>query len=131
MQYISAKEVKKEFDIHASTLRRWAVRGMISSVRHPGVRGRRLYKKNDFYKCLSLNHTEEQTHLKTRVIYARVSSSHQKEDLQRQIDLLKNAYPLHDVITDVGSGLNWKRAGIRTLLDRVFKQNIEEVVVAD
>ena len=68
---------------------------------------------------------------KARIIYARVSSSHQKKagDLQRQIDDLKQTYPGYEVISDVGSGLNYKRRGFKTILERVNKGLVEEVVV--
>lgn len=68
---------------------------------------------------------------KESIIYARVSSAHQKEagDLQRQIDDMQQAYPSHTVIADVGSGLNFQRKGLQTLLERVHQGMVEEVVV--
>jgi predicted site-specific integrase-resolvase len=54
------------------------------------------------------------------ICYARVSSRKQSEDLNRQVGFLKSVYPHSEVITDVGSGLNFKRKGLQTLLDRLF-----------
>jgi predicted site-specific integrase-resolvase len=42
---------------------------------------------------------------------------------------LKSEYPNHDVISDIGSGLNWHRKGLRTLLEGVYNNDIGEVVV--
>ena len=58
-----------------------------------------------------------------------VSSNHQKEDLQRQIDFIKLTYPNSKIIKDIGSGLNWKRSGFNSLLEQVHSGNVKEVVV--
>lgn len=51
-------------------------------------------------------------------MYARVSSQHQTEDLNRQIEFLKSKYPQDRLIKDIGSGLNWKRNGMNHLLNK-------------
>ena len=65
------------------------------------------------------------------IIYARVSSQQQRAagDLHRQLDDLKCRYPTYDVITDVGSGLNFRRPGLQRLLERVHSGMVTEVVV--
>ncbi|NJE60963.1 IS607 family transposase [Thermococcus sp. 21S7] len=55
------------------------------------------------------------------VIYARVSSRDQKEDLERQVEYLKNycsskGYQVAKIITDISSGLNENRKGLKQLL---------------
>ena len=65
-----------------------------------------------------------------KIIYCRVSSNKQKDDLKRQIEYLQNLYPSHDIISDIGSGINFKRKGIQTILEYALQQNIEEIVVA-
>jgi predicted site-specific integrase-resolvase len=62
-------------------------------------------------------------------IYARVSSAKQRNDLDRQIDDLKKAYPGHDIIKDVASGVNFKRKGLQTLLEHVLAGLVSEIVV--
>ncbi|MCW5672896.1 MAG: IS607 family transposase, partial [Hydrogenophaga sp.] len=63
------------------------------------------------------------------IIYARVSSPKQRADLQRQVVALQEAYPQHQLIQDVGSGLNFKRKGLRALLERVNTGMVPQVVV--
>ncbi|MCP3665419.1 MAG: recombinase family protein [Gammaproteobacteria bacterium] len=58
-----------------------------------------------------------------------VSSSKQRADLRHQVDELKEACPGHSVITDVASGINLKKPGLRALLERVHKGMVPEVVV--
>jgi predicted site-specific integrase-resolvase len=64
-----------------------------------------------------------------KICYARVSSRGQKSDLQNQIALLKTKFPKAEVISDYGSGLNFKRKGLQQILDLAHKGELEEIVV--
>jgi len=123
--YITAKRIRKDYDISTSCLRKWASKGQVEVRLLPG--GKRLYKQADIYQILGENQHVPQ---KESIIYARVSSSHQKEDLERQIQELQRAYPNHRVISDIGSGLNFQKKGLQTLLELVFNRTVQEVVVA-
>ena len=81
-------------------------------------------------KLLGEEKQEEQKQARG-IVYARVSSQHQRAsgDLQRQLDDLRCKYPTHDIITDVGSGLNFRRPGLQRLLERVYSGMVTEVVV--
>ena len=61
--------------------------------------------------------------------YCRVSTRGQKEDLERQIKLFRSKYPNHEIISDYGSGINFKRKGFNSILDSSIQGNIKEVVV--
>ena len=82
-------------------------------------------------KLFGEDHAQAKENKRSGIIYARVSSSNQKEagDLQRQVEDLQNSYPGYYVIKDVGSGLNFKRSGLQDLLERVHKGTVSEVVV--
>lgn len=129
-QFVSAAKLRKQFDITSGTLRRWAEQGKIKFVRPNaescGRGGRRLYSVNDIQSILGVNNnvTNKQT-----ICYARVSSHHQEEDLQRQIQLLQNNFPNAKIIKDIGSGLNWNRHGFMSLLEQVHSGSVESVVV--
>lgn len=65
--------------------------------------------------------------------YCRVLSSHQKEDLQRQIDNVK-AYMTakgyqYEVISDIGSSINYEKKGLQQLIERVNNHEVNKVVV--
>src|SRR5690606_10210898 len=67
---------------------------------------------------------------KSKVGYARVSSEHQRGDLERQLTDLREQCPGYDeFVSDVGSGLNWKRPRFQALLGRVLDGDIEEVTI--
>ena len=68
------------------------------------------------------------------VIYARVSSRDQKEDLERQVEYLKNycsskGYQVAKIITDISSGLNENRRGLKQLFDLVEGGEVTKVVI--
>ena len=43
---------------------------------------------------------------------------------------MQNKYPEHKLVTDIGSGLNFKRKGLQTILERAFNEEIDQVVIA-
>ena len=89
-----------------------------------------MYDVESVFQLLGVDKPPPTASKKTKkYIYARVSSKKQEADLKRQIQILVDAYPGHEVISDTGSGLNFKRSGLRTLLDRVYKGVVGEVVV--
>ncbi|MCA6212753.1 IS607 family transposase [Thermococcus bergensis] len=68
------------------------------------------------------------------VIYARVSSRDQKQDLERQVEYLKNycaskGYQVAKIITDISSGLNENRKGLKQLFKLVESGEITKVVI--
>ena len=125
-QYQSLKTLQKQFDISSSTLRKWVEDGKIAAIRTSGG-GRRLYKVDSVRAYFGIKEAAQAN--KCGIVYARVSSSHQKEDLQRQVQDLQNEYPDHELVQDVGSGLNFRRKGLQTLLERVIKGLVSEIVV--
>ena len=66
---------------------------------------------------------------KEKIIYTRVSSPAQRGE-QRQSDDLRAKFPTHVLITDIASGINFQRRGLKTILDRAHRGAIDELVVA-
>ena len=115
MNYVSSKEARKYYKVSEETLRRWANKGKIKyELTEGGHRRYQIFPK----KKVGL-----------KIIYARVSSRKQKEDLERQIKHLQEKFPGYKVIKDVASGLNFERKGIQRILDELFESNIQELVV--
>ena len=59
----------------------------------------------------------------------RVSSISQINDLERQIELLKEKYQNYELIKDIGSGMNMNRRGLRKIIDYAIIGEIKEVVI--
>ncbi|MEZ5672088.1 MAG: IS607 family transposase [Thiotrichaceae bacterium] len=116
MNFVNTKTACKALGVHRNTLVAWDRDGKIKTMRTPG--GIRLYDLS------SLNPD------RSKIIYARVSSRNQKDDLNSQIEHLKIRYPNHELIEDIGSGLNFKRKGFNALLERIMSGNVAEIVVA-
>lgn len=133
--YLPARKIREVYDVHSNTLAKWAEAGKIRHVKTPG--GRRLLCAQDVDAVFAAKggtgpKAPKAAPAKKSVIYARVSSAKQRDagDLQRQVDALTAEYPDHDVVTDVASGLSWKRTGLLSILDAVHAGRVEQVVVA-
>jgi excisionase family DNA binding protein len=119
---LTPKEAREILKVSDSTLRRWGDEGKISFTQY-GKLGHRRY---NITKLLGKRKKEG----KLKICYCRVSSYDQKGDLERQIQLMRENFPDHTIIKDYGSGLNFKRKGLKTILDHSFEGNLKEVVVA-
>lgn len=92
--------------------------------------GRRRY---DLSRLLPELHRREDASARKTVAYARVSSHDQKPDLERQAQLLQ-AYCAaqgwtHEVVTDLGSGMNYRKKGLRRLLDDIVADRVGRIVI--
>lgn len=122
-----------KYGISSAALRRWAEAKRLECIRLPG--GKRMYSLEGTLALLgNPTHTvssadDDGGDGRAKIIYARVSSAKQHPDLERQVQDLKKAYPNHELIQDIGSGVNFKRRGLHTLLERVLEGLVSEVVV--
>ena len=126
--WIKPKEAAEILRVTPITLIRWDKEGKINSSRTPS--GQRRYDLQDIKNHAGVYTPYNKKTQKHKVCYCRVSSQKQSDDLERQKDFFRHKYPNHHMVTDVGSGLNWKRKGLITILDRTFKGDIEEIVIA-
>jgi len=121
---LSIKEASELLNVTTSTLRRWEKEGkLIPDERTKG--NQRRYK---------LSSIRPET-LKNRqvVAYARVSSNDQKDDLERQKNLLElycasNGWSF-ELISDLGSGLNYKKKGLQKLIKDILNDKVEKLVI--
>ncbi|MBB5254232.1 IS607 family transposase [Sulfurisphaera ohwakuensis] len=120
------KEACQLLGISYSTLLRWIREGKIRAVMTEGGKYRIPYSEVKKY----LERREE-----TRaVIYARVSSADQKEDLEKQINYLTNyatakGYKVVEVLKDIASGLNTQRKGLLKLFKLVEGKSVDVVLI--
>lgn len=67
------------------------------------------------------------------VAYCRVSTKSQKEDLEKQVENVKSymyakGYSF-EVITDIGSGINYKNKGLQELISLIDSNQVTKVVI--
>ncbi len=122
MEYVKRKEVLKTLNISYPTLYKMAEKKQIDTI----IVGQQImYNLNKYLRERDIN-----KNIKEKICYCRVSSGKQKEDLNRQIEYMKNKYPTHRIIKDIGSGLNYKRNGLIAIMDKAINGEIEELVIA-
>ena len=119
MVYVASRKAAVMLGLHPQTLRRYANQGKIPHYRNSA--GQRLYDVDAY-----LHGTAKPT----VVCYCRVSSAKQRGDLNRQIARMRALYPDAEIISDVAGGLNWKRRGLLSILERLHRGDKLEVVVA-
>jgi len=119
MKYATPREASQILQVSERTLRNWDRDGKIRTIRTPT--GHRRYDID------SVVNPEGDTRI--RILYPRVSSYKQKSDLERQADYLQSLFTDGLIIKDIGSGLNYKRKGLLSLLGQVLSGNVREVVV--
>lgn len=118
--WVRLHEAAKHYGVTVSTLRRWCNEGKVQCKRTLG--GQRLLQINESPIQVV---TEEQKYL-----YVRVSSKKQIDDMERQRQFLLSQYPGYKVIKDIGSGINYKRKGLRELISLSLEGKCQEIVVS-
>jgi predicted site-specific integrase-resolvase len=126
--FVPTRKACKTLGVCDKTLRSWADANLIEFIRTPG--DKRLYNVELFLSNRLGPQDPNPKVEKKCFVYCRVSSEGQKGDLERQIQFMQSKFPNHQLVSDIGSGLNWKRPGLRKLLQYVFRGHVKEVVVA-
>ncbi|MDS0491438.1 IS607 family transposase [Lacticaseibacillus paracasei] len=126
---LKPNEMAKRLGVTVKTLQKWDKSGKFKAHRTPT--DRRYYTEDQYLAYIG--HADEPKK-RRRVAYARVSKIGQKDNLANQIDFLRQyangkGIILDEVITDIGSGLNYKRQKWNALLDDVMAGNIETIYV--
>ena len=110
----------------------------IETIRTPG--NKRLYnvkkyleiikcKETPIEECKNLDELDKSQE-RLNICYVRVSTINQKDDLERQKNLLKINYSNHIFIEDIGSGLNLNKRGINKIIHLAIQGKINELVIA-
>jgi predicted site-specific integrase-resolvase len=129
MKYYSSKTVTQILGVTAQTLRNWDKEGKLKPS-YVKSNGYRYYSEDSI-----LSYTQERkTKKNLNVIgYARVSSNKQSDDLERQVNNLKkyldSKYSDYEIITDIGSGINYTKPGLKKLIEKINKKEVDLIVV--
>lgn len=123
-------EFAEKSGLSITTLRRWDKEGKLKPAKVTDG-GTRLYTDYQL-KVLrggSLFYARE----RITILYCRVSSAKQKDDLERQVENVKTYALAHgyrfELVTDIGSGINYNKKGLLYLIDRVLSGDVERVVI--
>ena len=121
-------DIAKALGVSITTLRRWEASGKLAAEHTAG--GHRRY---DLAKLKPELFRAEADALRRTVAYARVSSHDQKDDLERQKQVLELYCARQgwtfEVISDLGSGMNYHKKGLKKLLEAVIDGQIGRLVI--
>ena len=123
----SIGEASKALGVSITTLRRWEAEGRLIPEHTAG--GHRRYDlaklKPEVYRSV--------VDTRRTVAYARVSSHDQKEDLNRQQQVLELYCAQQGwsfrLISDLGSGMNYYKKGLKQLLNDILAGDIGRLVI--
>ena len=127
-KYYSINEFSKILGVSAQTLRNWDKNGKLHP-HHTSSNGYRYYSHEQLNQVMNIK-----PNLDRIVIgYCRVSSNKQKDDLGRQIEHMKlyltsQGRPF-EIISDIGSGINYKKKGLKELIRLISQNKVEKVVI--
>ncbi len=125
------KDFAELLGVSVKTLQRWDRDGIWKANRTPT--DRRYYTYDQYLQFKGIKTKNDRRDI---VIYARVSTRNQKDDLQNQVDFLKlfcNAKGMivNQCIEDFGSGLNYNRKKWNKLFDDVMGNRIKTIVITN
>ena len=125
------KDFAELLGVSVKTLQRWDRDGILKANR--SLTDRRYYTYDQY---LQFKGIQTENDIRDIVIYARVSTRNQKDDLQNQVEFLKqfcNAKGIivNQCIEDFGSGLKKKKKKWNKLLDEVMENKIKTIVISN
>ncbi len=127
-KYYSINKFSKILGVSAQTLRNGDKKGKLHP-HHTSSNGYRYYSHEQLNQVMNVK-----PNLDRIVIgYCRVSSNKQRDDLERQIENMKlyltaQGKPF-EIISDIGSGIDYKKKGLKELMKRISQNKVDKVVV--
>lgn len=130
MEYYSIGKFAKLIGTTEQTLRNWDKKGTLKP-HHITESGYRYYSQQQLNRLLGIKNHKDKT--KIVIGYCRVSNNRKKDDLHKQIENVKTymyakGYQF-EIISDIGSGTNYKNKGLNELIKRVINLEVEKIVV--
>lgn len=125
-RFLKIGEASKILGVSIQTLRRWEEDGYL-------IPHHRSNRNTRYYSLDQLTQEKPKEEKALTVAYARVSSHDQKEDLERQAEALslyctKKGFD-YQVIKDLGSGMNYNKKGLQSLIKMILEGKIIRLVL--
>lgn len=116
--------------VTTQTLRNWTNSGYMNAIIGKG--GHRRFRSSEVERIMELK--DQESDIKKCLLYCRVSTSIQKENLGRQIERLKsfsisNGFIIEGIYKDIASGMSFKRRGLLKLLNHCQQHHVNAVII--
>jgi putative resolvase len=130
-EFVTVGQAAALTGLDAQTIRKMADKASFLCYRTPSDQRRiNLHSLQEFIDSSLLSKEVSKVQRKN-FLYARVSTKKQLDDLSRQIEFIRRPeFSDYTLITDIASGINFKRAGLSTILDECLQGTIGNIVVA-
>ena len=125
------KDFAELIGVSVKTLQRWDRENILKANRTPT--NRRYYTFDQYLAFKGIDNTDDS---RQTVIYARVSTRNQKDDLANQVAFLRQFCNSRGMIADqciedFGSGLNYNRKKWNILLNEVMERKIKTIIITN
>ena len=123
------KDFSELLNVSVKTLQRWDRQGVLKAKRTPT--NRRYYTYEQYLEFKGVNNIIDD---RKTVIYSRVSTNGQKDDLKNQVEFLLNftsskGIIVNEIIKDIGSGLNYNRKKWNKLINECMENKIDTIII--
>ena len=128
MKRYKVGEFAKLLNVTVKTLQNWDKQGSLKAYRTPT--NQRFYTEEQLNQILRLGNEKQGL----KIGYCRVSTHNQKNSLEYQEEYLRSytnakGVILDEVLTDIGSGINYNRKNFNRILELVEDGEIAEIYV--
>ena len=127
MKYYKIGKISKMSGVTPTTIRTWYKENKIEAVRTAG--NRLLFPEKVLYQF------GYKPKKRINIGYCRVPSNKQKDDLERQVELvglfLSQKDKEYEIIKDIGSGINYKKNGLLELIDLIQLGKVNTLVISN
>ena len=122
-------EFAKKLGRSVQTIRRWEAEGKLVAKRLPS--GHRYFDDSDVRLMLGSGAPPQ----RCVIVYCRVSSAGQKDDLASQVSAMESfclgsGVAVDEWVTEIGGGMNFKRKGFLKIIDRMQQGEVSKILVA-
>ena len=132
MKQYKVGQFAKLLNVTVKTLQNWDKQGTLKAYRTPT--NQRFYTEEQLNQILNLSNNTQKEKQGLKIGYCRVSTYNQKNSLENQEEYLRNytnakGVILDEVLTDVGSGVNYNRKNFNKILELVEDEEVAEIYV--
>lgn len=132
MKRYKVGEFAKFLNVTVKTLQNWDKQGTLKAYRTPT--NQRFYTEEQLNQVLNFSNDNQGEKYGLKIGYCRVSTPNQKNNLENQEEYLRSytnakGVILDEVLTDIGSGIDYNRKNFNKILELVEAKEVSEIYV--